>query len=73
MNASRAVEYRVTRRLLQSRDSGLTPWRSSRLAETLITTATVTALLVLTGSYLQELLWVGLAAGAVLTLGTRSR
>lgn len=72
MTVSKAVEHRITRELLRRRQGGPTSCRANRLAERLITAAAVAALLVLTGSYLQELLWVGMFAGAVLTLGTRS-
>ena len=76
MNASRTLEYRITRQLLQDREkpgssSGDSLPGNSRLAEMLITTTAVTVLLVLTGSYLQELLWVGMGAGAVLAMGIR--
>ncbi len=76
MNASRTLEYRITRQLLQDREkpgssSGDSLSGNSRLAEMLITTTAVTVLLVLTGSYLQELLWVGMGAGAVLAMGIR--
>ncbi len=77
MNASRTLEYRITRQLLQDRQERSSSSRRSlpghsRLAERLITTTAVTVLLVLTGSYLQELLWVGVGAGAALAMGIRS-
>ena len=76
MNASRTLEHQITRQLLQDRDqrnrsSRHSPPGNSRLAETLITTMAVSVFLVLTGSYLQELLWVGMGAGAVLAMGIR--
>jgi hypothetical protein len=77
MNASRTWEYRITRQLLQGREnrgssSGDSLPGHSHLAEMLITTTAVTVLLVLTGSYLQELLWVGMGAGSVLAMGIRA-
>ncbi|MDH3994537.1 MAG: hypothetical protein OEV47_16575 [Gammaproteobacteria bacterium] len=71
MTASKAIEYRITRRLLQRQD-GVAKHRLARLADRVITVIAVTAALFLLGSYLQELLWALLAASCVLTLGTRT-
>jgi hypothetical protein len=71
MTTGRAIEYRITRNLLRRRE-GLPEPTDSRLAGRVITSVAVAAGLLLLGSYLQELLWVLLAAGAVLTLGTRT-
>jgi len=71
MTASKAIEYRVTRQLLQRREV-VKKRQLARLADRVITVTAVTAALFLLGSYLQELLWALLAASAVLTLGTRT-
>ena len=71
MTASKAIEYRVTRRLVK-RQNGMSKYSLAKLADRVITVTAVTAGLFLLGSYLQELLWALLAASAVLTLGTRA-
>ena len=71
MTASKAIEYRITRQLLQRQGGGTKP-RFATLADRVITVTAVTASLFLLGSYLQELLWALLAASAVLVLGTRN-
>ena len=70
MTAARMMEYRITQQILQRRQGPVSRLPARAIAERIITTAAVTVALVLTGSYLQELLWVLLAGGAVLTLGT---
>lgn len=71
MTSARAVEYRITQQLLRQREgrSGLS---HARIAERLITTAAVAAVLVVLGSCAQELLWAVVSGALVLTLGTRS-
>lgn len=71
MTTAKLVEYQVTRNVLRRREHGSRP-RMSRFAGRIIRVAAITAGMLLLGSYLQELLWVMLAAGAVLTLGTRT-
>lgn len=71
MTAAKAMEYRITRRVMQRRRYRRGP-SFPKLAERLITTVAVTALLVLMASYLQELLWVVLAASTILTIGTHN-
>jgi hypothetical protein len=66
-----AIEHRITRDLLRRRELGVRDM-SPRIVERLITTAAATAVLLILGSYAQELLWVTLAGSTVLTLGTRS-
>lgn len=71
MSTARSMEQRITRELVRRRgrtSSGAT----GQLAERVITSAAVTAGMLLLGSYLQELLWALLAGAVVLTLGTRA-
>ena len=72
MTAAKAIEYRITRNLLQrrSRDSGSPHLKvsSHRWADRLIAILALTAGLFVLGSFLQELFWVVLAAGTMLTL-----
>ena len=72
MTAAKLTEYRITRQILQRRGGARGRRRAGGIAERLITSAAVGAALLLTGSYLQELFWVCLSAGVVLTLGTSS-
>jgi len=71
MTNARFIEYRITRDLLQRRESGPASARSLPV-ERLISVTAVTAGMLLLGSYAPELLWVLLAGAAVLTLGTRT-
>ncbi len=66
-----AIEHRITRDLLRRRELRGRDM-SPRIAERLITAAAATAVLLILGSYAQELLWAALAGSTVLTLGTRS-
>ena len=70
MASTRLIEHRITRDLLQRRDSEA-PSGNGRWVERLITTTAVTAGMLILGSYAPELLWAMLAAAGVLTLGTR--
>lgn len=71
MTTARLIEYRITRDLIRKRE--LAPAaRATARVERVITVAAVTAGMLLLGSYLQELLWVALAAAGVLALGTGS-
>lgn len=72
MTTSRALEYQITRHLLRRRELTRRSRLSPGMAERIITVAAVVAGAILLGSLLQELLWALLAAGTVLTLGTRS-
>jgi len=72
MTTSRALEYRITRHLLRRREMERRRYPLSGLAERIITAAAVVVGALLLGSLLQELLWVLLGAGTVLTLGTRA-
>ena len=73
MTAARPIERRITRDLLQRRETGVSASEAAGgLAERLITTAAVTAGMLALGSFAPELLWAMLAAAAVLTLGTRT-
>ncbi len=72
MTTSRALEYQITRHLLRRRELTRRSRLSPGMAERIITVAAVVAGAILLGSLLQELLWALLAAGIVLTLGTRS-
>lgn len=76
MTAAETIEYRITRRVLQRRAGepragepraeGCDAW-----ADRLIAVLAVTAGLFVLGSFLQELLWVALAAGTIVTLGSK--
>ena len=68
MTAAKSLEYRITQQLLRRRERGQKS-RGLAVADRLINVAAVTVGLVLLGSYLQGLLWVVLAASAVLVLG----
>ena len=68
MTAAKSLEYRITQQLLRRRERGQKS-RGLGVADRLINVAAVTVGLVLLGSYLQGLLWVVLAASAVLVLG----
>jgi hypothetical protein len=75
MTADRIIEYRITRQLLRRREGapgavrtspaeqGVQPW-----ADRLIAILAVTTGLLLVGSYIEELLWVVVAATTVVTL-----
>jgi hypothetical protein len=71
MTTSRALEYQITRHLLRRRELARRGHPAPGLAERVITAGAVVVGALLLGSLLQELLWVLLAAGTVLTLGTR--
>jgi hypothetical protein len=68
MTAAKLIEYRITRQLLQRRETVceqqvVNPW-----PDRLIAILAVTAGLVVLGSYLEELLWALLAGATVFTL-----
>lgn len=68
MTATKLIEYRIIRQLLQRREKGdrqpaFHPW-----GDRLIAVLAMTAGLFVLGSYLEELLWVVLAAALVVTL-----
>jgi hypothetical protein len=71
MTTAKFIEYQITRNILRRREQH-TQAASGWLADRLIMITAVTAGMLLLGSYLQELLWVVLAAAAVLTLGIRT-
>jgi len=64
------MEYRIAQQLIHRRAQLKAP-RLPRFAEQLISTVAASAALVLLGSYMQELLWVLLAASTVLVIGTK--
>lgn len=72
MTYARAIEYRITRNLLES--SGGTPIEESAtgLAEKLICSVALAGVMLLFGSLLPELLAVLVAGSAVLALGGKS-
>jgi len=70
MNTARLIEHRITRDLLQRRDSAV-DIANGRFVERLIIATAVTAGMLMLGSYAPELLWALLAGAGVLTLGTR--
>jgi hypothetical protein len=68
MTATKLIEYRIVRQLLQRREGGdvrqgLNPW-----ADRLIAILAVTAGLFILGTYLEELLWAVLGAATIFTL-----
>ena len=69
MTAVKALEYRITRRLLRRRAAP--ERRAAPTAEWLIATAAIAAGLVLLASYLQSLLCALLLGGVILTLGLK--
>jgi len=68
MTAAKLIEYRITRQLLQRREEGGEQSGSSVWADRLIAILAVTAGLFILGSFLEELLWVLLAAATIFTL-----
>ena len=72
MTAAKSIEYRITQQLLRRRE-GVSRFSRLALVDRVIHVAAATAGLVFLGSYLQGLLWVVLAASAVLVLGIRTR
>ena len=70
MTVDRAIEYRITRQLLQRREADRGRARPVP-AERLITGAASIVVLLVLGTVAQELMWGLLAGGAVLALGTR--
>lgn len=71
MTAAEAIEYRITRQVLQRRSNKAGAVGFDTWADRLIAVLAVTAGLFVLGSYLGELLWVSLAAGTVVTLGLK--
>ena len=70
MTNARAIEYRITRQLLQRQHAaGEEGSRYGSWVERAIRVAAVTAGLFVVGSYLQELLWALLAGGAIVSMG----
>jgi hypothetical protein len=69
MTAAKAIETRITRQLLKRRDVDDEQQDYAVWADRLIAVLAATAGLFIVGSYLEELLWIALAAGTVLTLG----
>jgi len=84
MNSAKAIEFQVTRQLLdrsavhppvaprsQLQHSGAasSPRFSTRWGDRLIAVLAVTVSLIVVGSYLEELIWVVLAAGTIFSLG----
>jgi hypothetical protein len=68
MTAAKLIEYRITRQLLQRREEDGEQSGSSVWADRLIAILAVTAALFILGSFLEELLWVLLAAATIFTL-----
>jgi hypothetical protein len=71
MTTAQAIEYRITRQALQRRSEKAPRVGFDTWPDRLIAVLAVTAGLLVLGSYLQELLWVSLAAGTIVTLGTK--
>jgi hypothetical protein len=72
MTAAKATEYRIIRQLLHRQGSEVEVLPVSPLAERLIAVLAATAGVFLLGAYLQELLWVLIAAGTIAVLGVPS-
>jgi len=70
MTAARALEYHIVQQALQRR-AAVEVQDMPPVAERLIAVLAATAGVFLLGSVLQELLWVLMGAGTVLSLGTR--
>lgn len=68
MTGAKLIEYRITRQLLQRREEAGEQSGSSVWADRLIAILAVTAGLFILGSFLEELLWVLLAAATIFTL-----
>ena len=68
MSPARALEYRITRHLVQG-PRRCSPPVASRLAETVIKVLAAIAVVTLLGTQLPELLWAGMAVSVVYTLG----
>jgi len=68
MTAAKSMEYRITQQLLRRRGRVNEPV-NARIANRIIKIAATTVAVVLMGSYVQELLWVLVAASTVLALG----
>jgi len=68
MTAAKSIEYRITRQLL-SRQGGVKEPVNTNIANRVIKIAAATVAVVIIGSYLQELLWLLVAASTVLALG----
>jgi hypothetical protein len=68
MTGAKLIEYRITRQLLQRREEGGEQSGSSVWADRLIAILAVTVALLILGSFLEELLWVLLAAATIFTL-----
>ena len=71
MTTAQAIEYRITRQALQRRSAKAPRAGFDTWPDRLIAVLAVTAGLFVLGSYLQELLWVSLAAGTIITLGIK--
>jgi hypothetical protein len=69
MTAAKAIEYQITRQLLQRQQGVATGSDFNLWVDRLIAILATTAGLFLLGSYLEELLWAVLAAGTIVTLG----
>ena len=70
MTSAKALEYRIAQQIMHQRN-GIDSALPAKLVDRVIRIAASTAGLVLLGSYLQGLLWVVLAASAVLMLGIK--
>ena len=68
MTAAKQIEYRITRRLLQRRETAGEYGHVNLWADRVIAILAVTAGLFVLGSYLEELLWLVLAGATVFTL-----
>jgi len=69
MTTARLIEHRITREILLRREEGNPPAGSSTFwTERLIAVVTVTAALVVVGSYSSEVLWAGVAIATLVTL-----
>ena len=68
MNHAKALEYRITRSLLRDREPGPGS-RMTRVAEIVIRLLAISAAVALVGAHVPELLWAGVGASIIYTLG----
>lgn len=67
--AARVIEYRISQRLKQRFRQAPEPYRAFTWSDRLIAVLSVTVGLIVVGSFLEELIWVVLAAATVYGLG----
>jgi ABC-type bacteriocin/lantibiotic exporter with double-glycine peptidase domain len=71
MTTAKSIEYQITQQLLRRR-AGVNEQVNTQVVNRIIRIAAATVAVGLMGSYLQELLWVVVAASTVLVLGLKN-